>query len=118
MIINFIENEWTSIVFIMIIIMPLIILYKHNRKDLIKKVILGLVIRAERALGSGTGELKYAMVVNEIYETLPVSIRILFSEQDIDSMIEEAVQKLKKVLASNKVNLHGYDEEAYLKLVE
>ena len=60
-----------------------------------------LIIEAEKAFGGGTGQLKYAAVVTWLYERLPTIIKILFTEKQIDGMLEDAVTKMKKYLESN-----------------
>lgn len=100
-----------------LVIMLCIVLYflaKRGKMDTVRKIILSLVTRAELALGSGTGELKYADVVSRLYEVLPVFIRMLYTKKDIDNMIEDSVKKLKLILNSG-VNLLAYADEDYLK---
>jgi hypothetical protein len=77
---------------------------------MVRKIILTLVIQAEKQLGSGTGELKYAMVVERLYRIFPTTVRWFLSEKELDRMIEEAVVYLKGYLAQGK-NLLGYETE-------
>lgn len=88
----------------------LLILYKDNKKEVVKKIILALVVQAEKNLGSKTGDLKYAEVMKGLYGALPSIVRILFTEEDIDNYIEDGVQKLKEML-NNGVDLNGYEIE-------
>ncbi|MBU5677790.1 hypothetical protein KQI88_15330 [Alkaliphilus sp. MSJ-5] len=85
-------------------------LYKRGQEDFLRKLVLALATEAEKQLGSGTGELKYAMVVERIYEITPGILKLLYSKKQIDKMIEDAVEYLKRYLASGK-NLLGYDKE-------
>lgn len=84
---------------------------------MVAQVILGLVVRAEKALGSGTGELKYALVITWVYEKLPSIIRVLFTRKEIDLMIEDGVKTLKRYL-ENEIKLTGYDDEVYMEKLE
>ena len=93
--INFLKNNWPNILIIIIFLFSLAYLYRIGKRDIVKKIILSLVIQAEKALGSGTGELKYAMVVERAYEVLPVVVRFLLSKKELDRLIEEAVQYMK-----------------------
>lgn len=111
--IPFIQAHWSDIAVIAILVIVLIILYKKNRKDIVKKIILSLVVQAEKHLGSGTGELKYAYVIEKFYKYLPSTVRLLYSKKEVDVMIDEAVNKLKKML-SDGVSLSGYDDELYI----
>ncbi|MTI57498.1 hypothetical protein [Geosporobacter ferrireducens] len=101
-----------ALVLVLAGILMLVYLYSINRKDLLKKIILVLVVQAEKQLGSGTGALKYAMVVEKIYRIVPLSFRWFLTEKELDRMIEEAVKYLKAYLAQGK-NLVGHEGEFY-----
>lgn len=88
----------------------LLFFYKKGKVSLVKKIILSLVVEAEKYLGSKTGDLKYAFVVKNLYNILPLSLRVLFTQKQIDDFIEEAVQYLKIYLSEDK-NLMSYDNE-------
>jgi len=106
----FIQTCWLDIVVSFIIIGGLSYLYKIDKKETVRKIILALVIQAEKNLGSNTGELKYIMVVERLYELLPFLLKLLVTKKEIDNMIEDAVVFLKKYLAEGRTLL-GYDEE-------
>lgn len=95
----------------------LILFLRHINKPIIKQVILGLVIKAEKYLGSGTGKLKKATVVSWIYSKVPPGLRWMFTEKDLSSIIEWAVVVLKDSLKDESVNLSGYDDEVYLQSI-
>ena len=99
-----------NIAIIAMFVALLLILYKDNKKEGVKKIILALVVQAEKNLGSKTGDLKYAEVMKGLYGALPSIVRILFTEEDIDNYIEDGVQKLKEML-NNGVDLNGYEIE-------
>lgn len=99
-----------NIAIIAMCVVLLLILYKDNKKEVVKKIILALVVQAEKNLGSKTGDLKYAEVMKGLYGALPSIVRILFTEEDIDNYIEDGVQKLKEML-NNGVDLNGYEIE-------
>ena len=96
--INFLKNNWLNMLIIITFVFSLFYLYRIGKRDTAKKIILGLVIQAEKALGSGTGELKYAMVVDRAYAVLPALIRFLITKKELDELIEEAVQYMKTQL--------------------
>lgn len=106
----FLQTHWLSIVLLIALTIVLLYLYKVGRKDLVKKIILSLVIQAEKALGSKTGELKYAMVIEKLYTVLPTLLRVLITQKEIHNLIESSVKYLKDYL-NNDRNLIGYDEE-------
>ncbi|MDF2546160.1 MAG: hypothetical protein K0R93_1058 [Anaerosolibacter sp.] len=110
-IITFILAYWLEIIASLGIVGVLLILYKRGREDLVRKMILSFVVDVEKKLGSGTGELKYAAVVERLYDKLPWVLRMLYSKKQVNGMIEEAVEYLKRYLSDGK-NLLGYGEDA------
>lgn len=102
-----------SIITIAFFIMLIIFLLRLGKKETVRKIILSLVVKAEKRLGSGTGGLKYAMVVEELYGVLPAVVRMLFTQSDIDEMIESGVKTLKEYLETGRT-LSGYDDEVYI----
>lgn len=111
---EFIKLNLSSILVVLLIIVVLLFIYKRGKKDFVRKVVLSLVVQAEKTLGSGTGELKYAMVVEELYKVLPLILTILISKKELDKLITDAVDYLKEYLKKDK-NLLGYEDE-YLKV--
>jgi len=107
---NFIKFNWLNILIVITMFLTLVYLYRIGKRDAVKKIILGLVIQAEKALGSGTGELKYAMVVDGAYIVLPALIRFLITKKELDNLIEEAVQYMKMQLSDGN-NILEYDDE-------
>lgn len=112
--IEFIKLNWSSIITIIFVVVGLLLLYKNGKKEFVRQAVLSLVVQAEKALGSGTGELKYAMVVENIYKMLPSILTMLISKEELDTIIEDSVQRLKDYLSEDK-NLLGYEDE-YLKV--
>ena len=115
--IQFIQNNYISIIVTIIFVVSLLLLYKNNKKDIVKQILLSLVVQAEKALGSGTGELKYAWVVDNFYDKIPGIIKLLFTKKEIDTMIEDGVQRLKDILASG-ATLNSYDDEIYINVIK
>lgn len=113
---EFIKLNLVSILVVLLIVIGLLFMYKRGKKDFVRQVVLSLVVQAEKALGSGTGELKYAMVVENVYKVLPLILTILISKKELDNLIENSVQYLKNYLEKDK-NLLSYDDE-YMKIVK
>jgi hypothetical protein len=110
--------RYYNVIIVAILVIALgFVLYAVRKKNenLFRHMILALVIKAEKYLGSGTGSLKYSTVVRWIYEKIPLSIRGLFTQDDIDNFIEWSVDYLKDYLKDGHVNLSGYDDEVFLK---
>jgi len=102
-----------SIAAIILAIVILLFLYKRGKTEAVRKIVLSLVVQAEKALGSGTGELKYAMVVENIYRVLPFILTLLLSKKELDIIIENAVDYMKEYLKvkEGEADLLGYDNE-------
>lgn len=107
---EFIKLNLSSILVILFVIIGLLFIYKRGKKDFVRQVVLSLVVQAEKALGSGTGELKYAMVVERLYTVLPFILTILISKKELNNIIEGAVQYLKDYL-NKDINLLAYEDE-------
>ena len=100
----------SSILVVLLFVIGLLFIYKRGKKEFVRQVVLSLVVQAEKALGSGTGELKYAMVVEELYKALPYILTILISKKELDNLIESSAQYLKEYLKKDK-DLFGYEDE-------
>lgn len=107
---EFIKLNLSSILVVLLFIVALLFIYKRGKKDFVRQVVLSLVVQAEKALGSGTGELKYAMVTEKLYTVLPFVLTILISKKELDNIIEGSVQYLKDYL-NKDINLLAYEDE-------
>ena len=54
---------WLDVVIVVAFIGIMALLIKKGKQDVVKKIVYNLVVKAEATLGSGTGDLKYNMVV-------------------------------------------------------
>ena len=86
---------------------------------IVAKLVYGLVIEAEKDLGSKTGQLKKKQVISKVYKQLPVCIRFVVNEATVDRFINEAVHFMKEALEQNNSTLASLSEEsACMKLTE
>ena len=92
-------NLLLYIIMIFILVALVIWLVYKGRKPQARKIILALVIEAERLFGAKTGCTKYNYVIGFVYPRLPFIIRTLISEKRLDNAIEFAVQHLKEELS-------------------
>lgn len=90
-------NLIMNIAIVIALIIVLITMWKKGYKKQVKEILLVLVIQAEKAWGSGTGAVKFSYV----YSRLPVIITVLFTRNDIEQMINESVEQMKKYIESN-----------------
>ena len=111
--ISFATANLASILVILVMAIVFAFLYRTGHQAAVKKMILSLVVKAEKDLGSGTGTLKYALVIDAVYTKLPLLIQVLFTKSEIETFIEEAVTSLKSVLTTG-TTLTGYDDEKYI----
>ncbi len=97
------ENMGNILTILAVLAVAVILLFvaKGKYRKAAKQMLLALVMAAEKQFGSGTGEVKYAVVAEALYDRLPFLAQLVFTEKDISRLIEEAVDKMKKVLATN-----------------
>ncbi len=94
-ILEFLKNYWLDILIIGGGVFGVIYYYYNGKKTIIREIVLDLVREAEQKLGKGTGELKYAYVVNKLYERLPKFLTMFLTKETINDLIETGVYILK-----------------------
>ncbi len=100
-ILNFLFDNWDSVLLVVVVLVALILLYKHGHVEIVKKVLFSLVSRAEKEFGSGTGELKKAAVIEWIYEKLPKIVTVFITPKEIERLIETVLEYAKSRWAAN-----------------
>ena len=117
---QFIYWHWLDIVLAIVFMLffSVLISYLASRPNgIVAKLIYGLVIEAEKDLGSKTGQLKKKQVISKVYRQLPVFIRFVVNEATVSRMIDEAVHFMKESLEQNNSTLSSLSEEtAYREL--
>ena len=114
---QFIYWHWLDIVLAIVFIAFFGILasYLASRPNgIVAKIIYGLVIEAEKELGSKTGQLKKKQVISKVYSQLPVFLRFVVNEATVSRLIDEAVHFMKKSLEQNNSTLSSLSEETTL----
>lgn len=115
---QFIYWHWLDIVLAIVFILffSILISYLASRPNgIVAKIIYGLVIEAEKDLGSKTGQLKKKQVISKVYSQLPVFIRFVVNEATVSRMIDEAVHFMKVSLEQNNSTLTSLSEETALR---
>ena len=97
-IIDFIRTYWLDILIGIGLVIGLVYMYVEGNKSFVRGIVLDLVREAEVMLGETTVELKYAYVVNKIYERLPKILTLFLTQSYINRLIEEGVYILKDYL--------------------
>ena len=90
-------NLIVNIAIVLIAIFSLIWLWKKGYRKQVREILLILVIQAEKAWGRGTGAVKFS----EVYNKLPTIVTLLFTRNDIEQMINDAVEQMKWYIESN-----------------
>ena len=111
---QFIYWHWLDIVLAIVLIafFGILVSYLASRPNgIVAKIIYGLVIEAEKDLGSKTGQLKKKQVISKVYSQLPVFIRFVVNEATVSRLIDEAVHFMKKSLEQNNSTLSSLSEE-------
>lgn len=109
---------WSDALLIVVVALVLAIIYKSGKKELVKDIIYSLVVKAEKELGSKTGGAKYSLVIANLYEKLPLILRLFFSKTELNKYIEDSVTWLKNKLKDPNVTLLSYAEESLIKATE
>ena len=74
---------------------------KEAVKANLKQIIFALVTDAEKELGGGTGKLKSAKVAAWVYDKIPDELKPLFSEDDIQGMIDTVLKEAQEYWNKN-----------------
>ena len=101
-IIQFLFANWDSVLVILAFLALIVVLVKRGETKVLNKVLFSLVTQAEKQFGGGTGKLKLAAVSDWIYQRIPAVLKLLFSEKDIESMIETALEEAKMAWGNNE----------------
>lgn len=111
---QFIYWHWLDIVLALVFLLffGILLSYLVSRPNgIVAKIIYGLVIEAEKDLGSKTGQLKKKQVISKVYSQLPVCLRFVVNEATVSRIIDEAVHFMKESLEQNNSNLSSLSEE-------
>jgi hypothetical protein len=101
-VLNFLVANWDSVLVVVVAIVGAIVLIKRGETAFLKRILFGLVTKAEMEFSGGTGELKKAKVVEWIYDKLPAILRFIITQSDIDKMIEDVLEYAKEKWSSDE----------------
>lgn len=100
-IIAFLLANWDSVLVVLAFLALIVVLIKRGETAVLNRILFGLVTKAEKEFGDGTGKLKLAAVSDWIYQRIPAVLKLLFSEKDIEKLIESALEEAKKAWGTN-----------------
>lgn len=97
--IEFLVANWIDILIVLAVVALIVFLAVRGKKDIIYKILYALADEAEKLYGSGTGNLKFAYVMEKAYTALPAIIKVFITYKTFEKWIEEAVKRWKADLA-------------------
>lgn len=95
---GFLAANWASIAIAIGFLVLCFYMVKNGYKKNVALWAYILVSKAEDKHGTGTGTIKYAEVLEGIYEKFPSVIRYFFTLEEIDDIIEDGVDGLQEFL--------------------
>lgn len=99
--IQFLINYWDLILlFVIAIVLVVLAIFKGN-KSVVMSMLVSLVTEAEKNFGSGTGTLKMATVIAEIYPKLPTIIKTFITAEKLTKWVEDALIIAKEKWRTN-----------------
>ena len=108
-VINFFLSHWDIITLVIAAIAVIVVAIFKGNKSVVMSMLFSLVTDAEKNLGSGTGALKLAQVITEIYPKLPVVIKTFITADTLQKWVEDALAMAKKKWEDN-ANIKAYIE--------
>ena len=100
-VINYIIANWDFIALIAAAAAGVGYAIFRGNKSVVTRMLFNLVTEAEKEYGDGTGALKLAQVMTEIYPKLPAIIKAFASEALLTKWIEEALESAKHKWTTN-----------------
>lgn len=100
-VLEFIAMNWDFILLIVAAVAAIVFFAFKGNKSVIMKMLYALVTEAEKELGSGTGSLKLATVIAQIYPKLPAVIKLFVTEKTITKWVEDALATAKEAWKQN-----------------
>lgn len=98
---EFFLANWDFLLLIVAAVVAVVFFAFKGNKSVVMKMLYALVTEAEKAYGSGTGALKLATVISEIYPKLPGVIKLFITEETLAQWVEDALKAAKKAWAQN-----------------
>ena len=106
-VINFIVAHWDIITLVIAAVTVVVYTVFKGNKSVVMRMLFSLVTEAEKSFGAGTGALKLASVIEQVYPKLPTIIKTFISAETLAKWVEEALVLAKKKWEEN-LNLQAY----------
>ena len=101
-ILEFLLANWDSVLVVLVFLALIVVFIRRGETKVLKNILFSLVTQAEKQFGGGTGSLKLAAVSDWIYQRIPAVLKLLFTQKDIESMIEAALTEAQQALGTNE----------------
>lgn len=98
---QFIIENWDFILLIVAAAAAIVFFAFKGNKSVVMKMLYALVTEAEREFGGGTGALKLATVIAQIYPKLPAVLKMFLSEKTLTKWVEDALVAAKEAWKQN-----------------
>ena len=108
---EFLMQNWDSVLVVIGFIVLCLVLIKRGETATLNKILFALVTQAEKELGGGTGKLKLSTVVDALYQRIPAILKFLFTEKELEQMVEDARAAAKKLWGSNEALSEYVDKQ-------
>lgn len=100
--IEFLIENWSDVTLVASVIFIIIYTSFTNRIDYLRAELFSLVTEAEKNYGEKTGETKLMYVIEKIYSKMPLALKMLLSEKQLEKIIENVLLKAKKSWSENE----------------
>lgn len=100
-ILEYIIANWDFLLLIVAAVAAVAFFVFKGNKSVVMKMLYALVTEAEKAYGGGTGALKLATVIAEIYPKLPAVIKLFITEATLTKWVEDALTAAKEAWKKN-----------------
>ena len=111
-IIKIIAENWDAIITIAVIVTGIIIGIRNGETAKIKALLFNIITEAEKLFGASTGILKASYVAEQLYSIMPNFTHCLFTQKQIEKLIEDVLVQAKAEWDKNKA-LGAYATTAY-----
>lgn len=93
--------NWSTVVFLLALLISIIQYIRVNGKNIIKSLGPDILTACEKELGGGTGVLKISKAVGLIYDKLPAMVKLVLPQSAVESLLEELLPKVKTLWGTN-----------------
>lgn len=100
-VINFFLAHWDIITLTIAAVAWVVYAVFKGNKSIVMSMLFSMVTEAEKNFGAGTGALKLATVIAQVYPKLPAIIRTFITAEKLQSWVEDALTMAKEKWETN-----------------